>query len=82
MDLDKVEYSSKPVTLEQRIWLERSGNGSYEAMFNLILARSNISTEEALELLEDDLTIVVTKIGEGMRQSYVLSTLGKAFQDG
>lgn len=81
IDLDKVDYSTKPVTLAQHIWMQRAQRQDFEGMLSLILARTNIPEEEALEFDDEELGIVITKVCDGIIASTVLNSLGKGFFD-
>lgn len=81
MDLEQVVYSTQPVTLQQRIWLEQAGTGSFEPLYYLIVARTNIEAEHALKLLDDDLVVIIAKISEGMQRAFVLASLAKVMDN-
>lgn len=77
MDSSQVEYSTKPVTLQQHIWMQKAVAGDYEAMLFLIIARTNIGEEKALNIEDDDLVVIIGEIAQGMQRSMMLSELGK-----
>lgn len=78
MDLSKVEYSTRPVTLQTHVWMEQAGRGSFEAMLKLVVSRTNITEPEALELVDDELSEVILQIGDGMSRAFALSALGRS----
>lgn len=78
MDISKVEYSTRPVTLQTHIWMEQAGKGSFEAMFQLVLARTNLKEPETLALDDEELSEVIGQIGEGMARAFALSALGRS----
>lgn len=77
MELSKVEYSSRKVTLQHRIWMEQAAGGSFQAILNLILARTDIEEAEALQLDDEELSVIIGKIAEGMVAAVTLSAIGR-----
>lgn len=75
MDLTKVEYSSKLMTLEQHIWLQDASKGDYHAMKEIICARTNIPEEEALQLHDNDIQAIFGEIAIGIAASFTLQEL-------
>lgn len=78
MDLEKVEYYTKPVILLENILMQRiSRDNDWEAMFEMIGLRTNITEEEA-ELLDlDELNVVMAKISIAVQDSVTLTILGR-----
>lgn len=81
IDLDKVEFSTKPYNLRELILAQQVGTGDWVATFDLIVARSSIAAEEALELDQDELAVVLNKLIEAGQHSIVLQELGKGLGD-
>lgn len=81
MDLEQVAYSSQQMTLQQHIWMKGAADGDYQAMFELICSRTNISAEDALQLVDDEIEEVITKIGAGIQTSIVLRKIGKGLEN-
>lgn len=78
MNLDTVVYSTKPLNLRDHIFLQRfSSANDYQAMLDIILVRTNIRLEDALELDDEDLGIVMGKITESVMQAIQLTGLSK-----
>ena len=76
-----VIYSQKPMTLRQHIFVQRVSQGDYEAMHGLILERTNLSAEEAYELDDEDLMIVLGRVSENLAQGIVLQKLGQSLNE-
>lgn len=82
MDLTAVEYTTRQFKLKEHIWLQRfSQKNDYEAMLELIVCRSNITAEEALELDWPEILEVITNISNRMVQSIALAELSKELGD-
>lgn len=78
MNLDNIIYSTRPMTLRDRILCQRAMQGDYESIAAYILARTNLQHEEALDLDDEEQIKVVTQIGKAVVQSVLLQQLGKA----
>lgn len=78
MNLELVTYSTKPVNLGEHILCQRAGKGDFEAMASYILARTNLTSEQIIELDDDEVLAVINKIGEAVVSSIVLQQISKA----
>ena len=78
MNLDSVTYSTKPLTLADHILSQRSAKGDYEAMAGYILNRTDMTSEQILALDDEELLIVVTKIGQAVLNSIVIQQISRA----
>lgn len=81
MDLGTVQHSTKTPTLQQLIWLEEisKDSSSFEAMFRLIVARTNLTEAQALELTSDEVSELVGKVCNGITASMAIMNLGKSW---
>lgn len=75
MNLDEVEYSTKPQELHDFILRQRVLNHDFEAMLTYITKRTNLSEEEALKLDAEDLGAILVKIEEANEKSLILQKL-------
>lgn len=82
MNVDSVVYTTRSVNLGDHILLQQCGEGDYEAMLELILARTDLQEDQALSLEDEEAAEIMRKIGEGIAQSYALKNLAKEMDDG
>lgn len=75
MDMSKVVYSDKPMTLGHRILLQRAGQSDWEALASYIVVRTNLTPVEAMTLDDDECSVIIEK---SVKASQVLENLGKS----
>lgn len=80
-DPDKIEYSTKPITLRERILCQSGANGDFSAMHAYICSRTNLTVEEAFELDDEDVTLVLEGINQGFQTSLILQNMLKTSDD-
>ena len=80
-DLDKIVYSTKPITLRERILAQQGANGDWQAMHAYICCRTNLTPDEAYELDDEDTSAVIDGIGKGLVQGLQLQNMLRSTHD-
>ena len=81
MDIEKVVASTRPLTLGDHILLQKIGLGDFEATYQYILRRTDLTSEEALALDSKEVVTVLEKISTGIVDSLLLESIGNALND-
>ena len=78
MDLEKYEFSTRPVNLREHILMQQGQHSDWLSIFNFIQLRSNIPADTLLDLDEEDLKEIITKINEAIATGIVLQNLARS----
>lgn len=77
-----ITYSSKPITLGNMIDIQRfQSEGDSEALLELILDRTDLTEEEAVQLDMDDIDVIVSSLVLALEQAIALRNLGKSLNE-
>lgn len=69
------------MTLADHILLQKISAGDFEATYNYIVRRTNLTPDETLELDSAEVMSVLTKITLGIADSLLLESIGNALDD-
>jgi hypothetical protein len=81
MDLEKIKFSDKPLTLYEHIMAQRGSQNDYEAMLAFILSRTNMMEAEVLKLDDEDLLLLINRINVAVDQAKALQAFGRKLND-
>lgn len=77
----EIIYSSKPITLGNMIDIQRfQSESDSEALLELILDRTDLTEEEAIQLDMDDIDVIVSNLVTALEQAIALRNLGKSLE--
>ena len=78
-----IALSTSPITLKQMILMQKLAinSGDYMSLYELILERTNLDEDEALELDCDDIAKVSQLVFENIGQAAKLAQLGLTMPD-
>ena len=78
---EKIEYSTKPITVADMLYASLAAKGDIEYMIMLIVARTNLTREEVLLLESEEAAAIIAKVAEALGIATVLQNLGKQLPD-
>ncbi len=78
-ELSEMEVSTKPITMLDHRLLQGVMDNDWEALFQLILNRTNLLEEFVDTMDNDEINYVTIKVSEAITQACELEKLGKLF---
>lgn len=76
-----IEYSTRPITLREHILVACVGKNDFEAAAKLISLRTDLEIEEIMNLVDEEITEVITKVLDSMTSYLVLKNMSKSFEE-
>lgn len=83
MDRSKLEISTESLKLGDLVITQAMKTGDWEATYDYIVRRTNLTEDEAFELDLDDVTYVLLRINEGLDTVRIIAEIARnSFIDG
>ena len=73
-----ITFTTRAITFGERLWAQKAGQGDLEAMARLFVARSDLTEDEMLALVDEEIAEVADLFKKSIEQCGTLGEIGRS----